>query len=81
VPKDLYYIQIGAFNKRDAAVSYAEQFKNKGYAIIILNPFSSDKRPVYRVRIGGFSSKEEAEKTKRELTSTEKKKDFFIIKG
>lgn len=80
-PKDFYYIQIGAFNKKEAAVSYAEQFKKEGYPTIILDPFSSDKRPVFRVRIGGFPSKEEAEKTKAELIATKKKKDFFIIKG
>jgi len=81
VPKDLYYIQVGAFNKREAAASYAEQFKKEGYPTIVLDPFTSDKRPVYRVRIGGFSSKEEAEKAKAKLVATNRKKDFFIIKG
>jgi cell division septation protein DedD len=79
--KDLYYIQVGAFNKKEAAVSYGEQFKKEGYPAIILDPFTSDKRPVYRVRIGGFSSKEEAEKMRDKLIVTKKKKDFFIIKG
>lgn len=81
VSKDVYYIQVGAFNKKEAAAFYAEQFKKEGYPTIILDPFSSDKRPVFRVRIGGFPSKEEAEKTKAKLIATKKKKDFFIIKG
>ncbi len=80
-PKDLYYIQVGAFNKKEAAVSFAEQFKKEGYPTIVLDPFTSDKRAVYRVRIGGFSSKEEAEAMKEKLTASRKKKDFFIIKG
>jgi len=80
-PKDLYYIQVGAFNKKEAAVSFAEQFKNEGYPAIVLDPFTSDKRPVYRVRIGGFASKEEAEKMKEKLITTKKKKDFFIIRS
>lgn len=81
IPIDLYYIQVGAFNKKEAAVSFAEQFKKEGYPTIVLEPYTSDKRPVYRVRIGGFSSKEEAEAMKEKLTTSKKKKDFFIIKG
>ncbi len=80
-PKDLYYIQVGAFAKKEAAVSFAEQFKKEGYPTIVLDPYNSDKRPVYRVRVGGFSSKEEAEAMKEKLTTSKKRKDFFIIKG
>jgi len=81
-PKNLYFIQIGAFNKKEAAATLADKLKKEGYPALVLDPFSSDKKPVYRVRIGGFSSKEKAEKTKEKLkAATKKKSDYFIIRG
>jgi len=81
-PKELYYIQVGAFYKKEAASSFADQFKKEGFPTLVLEPFSSDKKSVYRVRIGGFSNKEEAEQAKEKLKLLlKKKKDYFIIKG
>lgn len=80
--KTLFYVQVGAFNKREAALSFAEGFKQKGYPALVLDPFSSDKKQVFRVRIGGFNTREEAEKAKTRLQSeTKKKTDYFIIRS
>ena len=77
-----YYIQIGAFNVRDAAESLADQLKKEGFPSIVLDPFPSDKKPVYRVRVGGYTSKEEADEVKNRLkTSTKRKSDYFIIRS
>ncbi|MFQ6081980.1 MAG: SPOR domain-containing protein [Candidatus Aminicenantia bacterium] len=76
---DLYYVQVGAFNKRESAESVASKFIKKGYPTIVLEPFATDKIPLFRVRIGGFSSHEEAAKIKVKLESSEKAK-YIIIK-
>lgn len=79
---NLFYIQVGAFKNKDAAESLAEKFKKKGYSPLVLNPFPSDKNPVYRVRLGGFPTKEQAEDLKLKLIQSERKKksDYFIVR-
>jgi cell division septation protein DedD len=81
IPKDQYFIQVGAFNNKNAASTFSDQFKKEGFPVVVLEPYSSDKKPVYRVRIGGYPSREDAEKAKAQLRSTLKVKDSFIIKG
>lgn len=80
--KNLYYIQVGAFNKKNAAEALAEKYKKMGYPTIVLNPFSKDRRPVFRVRIGGFQTKEQAQDTKEKLIRSEGKKssDYFVVR-
>lgn len=79
--ENLYYIQVGAFKNKNAAYSFAEKFKKKGYPSTALDPFPSDKNPVYRVRLGGFPTREQAEEFRQKLIQSEKKKksDYFII--
>lgn len=78
--KNLWYIQVGAFSNKNSAISLADQFKKEGYPSLVLEPFSTDRRPLYRLRIGGYKTKEEAESVKAKLKPTKKKKDYFIIK-
>ena len=80
--KELFYIQVGAFNNREAASAFAEEFKKKGYHALVLDPFPSDRKTVFRVRIGGYETKEEAEEVNSQLKSESKRKrDYFIIKN
>lgn len=77
-----YYIQVGAFNKKEGAHSFAEKFRKMGYEAAVLKPFPSDRKPVYRVRLGGYSTKKEAQRIKAELIESQGKKesDYFIIR-
>lgn len=78
----LYYIQISALNSKEAALSYAEQFNKRGYPAKVFDPLPTDKKNIFRVRIGGYESKEEAEKVLAKLNSEAKKKtDYFIIQS
>lgn len=78
--KNLWYIQVGAFSNKNSAISLANQFKKEGYPTLVLEPFSTDRKPLYRLRIGGYKTKEEAESVKAKLKPTKKKKDYFLIK-
>jgi cell division septation protein DedD len=81
-PSNLYYIQVAALNSKDAATSFAELFKAKGYPALVLDPFSTDERPIYRVRIGAYESREEAEDVLARLKAeTNKKTDYFIVRS
>ncbi len=78
----LYFVQVGAFADTKAASSVAEKFKKEGYRAFVLDPLSTDKKPVYRVRIGSFPSREQAEKIRDKLAESQKKKksDYFIVR-
>ncbi len=79
--KDLFYIQVGAFDTKEGASSFAKEFEKRGYSVVVLDPFPSDKKPFYRVRIGGFETLEKAEEAKARLKSEAKGKvDYFITK-
>jgi cell division septation protein DedD len=79
---ELFYIQVAAFNKREPASAFAEEFEKKGYPALVLEPFPSDRRTVFRVRIGGYETREKAEEINNRLKSeSKKKKDYFIIKN
>lgn len=80
-PKNLYYVQVGASAEKPAALSTAQKFKAQGYSVIVLDPFPTDRKPFFRVRIGGFQTKEEAEAARAKLTSSAgRKTDYFIVR-
>ncbi len=79
--ENLYYVQVGALTERPAALSLAQQFKEQGYPVIVLDPLATDKTPYYRVRIGGFATRAEAEAVKTKLAGGPGRKiDSFIVK-
>jgi cell division protein FtsN len=74
-----FFIQVGAFNDKQTAVSTAEEFKKKGYSVLVLDPSSIIKK--FRVRLEGFPTREEALKALTKLKAESKKKtDYFIAK-
>jgi cell division septation protein DedD len=79
---NLYYVQVGALADKPTALAMAQKFKAQGYAAVVMDPFPTDKKPVYRVRIGGFETKEEAEAARMKLAtaSGRKKADYFIVR-
>jgi cell division septation protein DedD len=81
--EDLYFVQVGAFNDKNSALTFAETFKARGYTPVVLDPFPTDKKSVYRVRIGGYRTREDAIKVKADLAQSDPKKmrDYFVSKS
>jgi cell division septation protein DedD len=80
--RTLFYVQVGAFNRREVAVSFAEIFNQRGYPAIVLDPFSSDRKEIFRVRIGGYATREEAQEVRTKIQSeTSRTTDYFIIRS
>lgn len=81
-PQNLnWFIQVGAFSNRAGAQATADKLKKEGLNVIVLDPYSSERKSVFRVRIGGYATKELAEKTRAELVRTDPKtKDYFVIR-
>lgn len=81
-PQNLdWFIQVGAFNNRAGAQATADKLKEGGLNVIVLEPYASDRKSVFRVRIGGYATKDLAEKAKADLIRTDPKaNDYFVIR-
>ncbi len=72
--KDLYYVQIGAFSKKENAVAYELKAQKAGFTTVIKTATVAGKT-LYRVQIGAFSKKENAEAQ----AAAAKKKGFDAV--
>lgn len=75
--KGTFSIQVGAFEKREDALLTAKKFDGRGYLCRVLDPFPNDKVKYYRVWVGAFRTRAEAEAARDQLTAGGGK-DFFI---
>jgi cell division protein FtsN len=75
-----YYIQVGAFNEKSQADTFAARFKGQGFRAVVLNPFSSDRRATYRVRIVGYQTKEQASQALAKLNAATTKRTGYYIR-
>jgi cell division septation protein DedD len=77
-----FYIQVGALGDRDAASTYAKKLEKEGFPALALDPLPVDKKAVFRVRVGPYESKEEADVVRTKLAAALKKKatDFFLVR-
>ena len=80
--QNAYWIQVGAYSNQQNANTLAAEYKQKGYNAIILEPSPTDRRKLYRVRLGGYATRAQAEKARDELAQQENKKqsDYLIIR-
>jgi cell division septation protein DedD len=59
----------------------SQKYRKMGYPVIVMEPQITDKKPVFRVRVGGFATREQAEAAREKLSSgTGRKTDFFIVR-
>jgi len=66
-PVSFYSIQIGSFSKKEFAKKLKELANNKGYECFIKEAEIKDKK-VYRVYIGKYSNRTEAQKHLKEVS-------------
>ena len=67
-------VQIAALNERNAADAIARRLSSKGYPAYVFEPV--DGTSVYRVRVGRFGTRHEAETLKTRLEREEQFKPF-----
>lgn len=78
---NLYYVQVGALVEKSAALETGDRFRKLGYEVVVLDPFPSDKTPLYRVRVGGYATRAEAESARSKLAAAAGRKvDYFIVR-
>jgi cell division septation protein DedD len=80
--QNVYWIQVGAYSNQQNANALAEEYKSKGYNAIVREPSTTSTRKLYRVRLGGYPTREQAEKARDELAKQENKKesDYLIVR-
>lgn len=77
----LYYVQVAAFTARSQALTAAEKFKRMGYPVAVADPRPSDTRTWYRVRIGGYATREKAVEVLGKLNAAAgKQTDYRVVK-
>lgn len=81
--ENLYYIQIGAYQNRDAANSLAESIRKSGYPALVQAPRPNAAKQLYQVRVGGYQTRDQAESEKTRLINAglTKNKDYFIVRN
>jgi len=79
--KGTFSIQVGAFEKRKDALQTAKKFDGQGYICRVLDPFAGERIKYYRVRIGAFKTRAEAEAARDKFLSGQEKKDYFIVQN
>jgi len=76
----LYYVQIAAFADKAQAQIQADKYKKQGYTTFVADPRPEDTKTWYRVRLGGYSSRDRAVALLSKLNAEAKKKtDFRIV--
>ena len=73
-----YYIQVGAFSKKDNAIRTSSLYKNSGYNVYMEN-FIEGGKEYYRILIGGYNSKQQAEFIKNRLEKAAGEK-YILLK-
>jgi len=71
-------VQVGALRERADADALARRLTGKGYAAYIVAPEAGTATPVYKVRVGNYTSPDEAARVKRRLEQEEKLKPWII---
>jgi len=66
-----YTIQVMAISDRERAFSIRDSLKNKGYPAYMVTATDPDDKVTYKVRIGRFATREEAQKVAQQVKERE----------
>jgi cell division septation protein DedD len=76
----LYYVQVAAFTDRPPAAALADKYRKQGYTVVVTDPRPNESRTWYRVRLGGYASRERAVELLNKLNEAEKRKtDYRVV--
>lgn len=78
-PKGKFAVQVGSYQSESEANSTLGRWKKKGYSAFVAVGQVPDKGKWYRVRIGGFESRDEAQKFLQKLKEKEKVSALVVL--
>jgi cell division septation protein DedD len=78
--KGLYYVQVGALEEKTEATAVSQRFRAQGYSVVVLDPQPTDNKPLFRVRIGGFATRQEADLVRAKIAAAAGRRvDYFVV--
>ena len=72
-----WMVQVAALRDRGAAVAILQRLSRKGYQAFIVEPAAGAPAPGFRVRVGPFQDRRDAEQVSRRLEREEQFKPFI----
>jgi cell division septation protein DedD len=76
----LYFVQIAATTDKTQAQALADKYRKQGYTAVVADPRPADTKTWYRVRLGGYASRDRAVDLLGKLNAAAKKKtDFRVV--
>jgi cell division septation protein DedD len=75
--RNAWVVQIAALRDRAAAMAIVRRLHNKGYQAFVVEPQPGAPAPGYRVRVGPFPDRRQAEQASRRLEREEQFKPFI----
>lgn len=76
----LYYVQVAAYTEKAQAQAAADKYRKQGYTAVVSEPKPNDTKTWYRVRLGGYTSRDRAVSLLAKLnTAAGKKTDFRVV--
>ena len=79
-PGDGFVVQIAALADRTAAEGIVKRLTGKGYSAYVINPTAGGASPVYRVRVGSFKTRTEANTVAEKLEKEERVLKPFVTR-
>lgn len=73
-----FSIQVGSYPNMDEANQKVSEWRDKGYAAFMMIADIADRGRWYRVRVGGFATKEDAQSYMDQLTSKENTEAIIV---
>ncbi len=77
--KGVYVVQAGAFNDLSNAKAFRKKLDEMGYNAYIILSESEDKKDIYKVCIGKFVNKKDAEDFSNEINRNEEIKSYVSL--
>jgi cell division septation protein DedD len=76
--KEFYTVQIAAKADRSVAQELVGRLHSKGYPVYLRGPAPGDSKPFYRIRIGKYATRTQAEQAGREYAERERG-DYLVV--
>jgi cell division septation protein DedD len=76
----LYYVQVAATTDKAQAAALADRYRKQGYTAVVTDPRPTDTKTWYRVRLGGYASRDRAVDLLAKLNAAAgKRTDYRVV--